>query len=143
MNEDYFKRMQEIYKDKAMLKIACIDLNEYQDKLKIQLLKIENEMMTVNRALNENPNSKKNKSKYNQYMGAYHLQWHMIKYAKSHNINRYNFYGITGVFSDEADDFGVQQFKKGFNAHVEELIGDFIKPVRPILYKFAKLIYKV
>ncbi|CAC8549645.1 UDP-N-acetylmuramoylheptapeptide-glycine L-seryltransferase [Staphylococcus aureus] len=33
--------------------------------------------------------------------------------------------------------------KKGFNAHVEELIGDFIKPVRPILYKFAKLIYKV
>ncbi|HCW8315016.1 TPA: FemA/FemB family glycyltransferase FmhC, partial [Staphylococcus aureus] len=168
----------------------------YQDKLKIQLLKIENEMMTVNRALNENPNSKKNKSKlnqlnmqlssinnriskteelifedgpvldlaaalfictddevyylssgsnpkYNQYMGAYHLQWHMIKYAKSHNINRYNFYGITGVFSNEADDFGVQQFKKGFNAHVEELIGDFIKPVRPILYKFAKLIYKV
>lgn len=59
MNEDYFKRMQEIYKDKAMLKIACINLNEYQDKLKIQLLKIENEMMTVNRALNENPNSKK------------------------------------------------------------------------------------
>ena len=26
------------------------------------------------------------------------------------------FYGITGVFSNEADDFGVQQFKKGFNA---------------------------
>ncbi|ORN80005.1 peptidase, partial [Staphylococcus aureus] len=49
-----------------MLKIACIDLNEYQDKLKIQLLKIENEMMTVNRSLNENPNSKKNKSKLNQ-----------------------------------------------------------------------------
>lgn len=45
-------------------------------------------------------------------MGAYHLQWHMIKYAKSHNINRYNFYGITGVFSNEADDFGVQQFKR-------------------------------
>ncbi len=58
--------MQEIYKDKAMLKIACINLNEYQDKLKIQLLKIQNEMMTVNRTLNENPNSKKNKSKLNQ-----------------------------------------------------------------------------
>ena len=37
----------------------------------------------------------------------------------------YNFYGISGVFGDEADDFGVQQFKKGFNAHVEELIGGF------------------
>ncbi|MGV1143312.1 peptidoglycan bridge formation glycyltransferase FemA/FemB family protein [Staphylococcus aureus] len=54
------------------------------------------------------------KSEIYEYMGAYHLQWqHTIKYAKSHNINRYNFYGITGVFSNEADDFGVQQFKKG------------------------------
>ena len=75
-------------------------------------------------------------------MGAYHLQWHMIKYAKSHNINRYNFYGITGVFSNEADDFGVQQFKRVL-MHMLKNWCDFIKPVRPILYKFAKLIYKV
>ena len=25
--------------------------------------------------------------------------------------------------------------KKGFNAHVEEYIGDFIKPIKPMLYK--------
>ena len=48
------------------VKDSLYRFNEYQDKLKIQLLKIENEMMTVNRALNENPNSKKNKSKLNQ-----------------------------------------------------------------------------
>ncbi len=39
MNEDYFKRMQEIYKDKAM--IACINLNDIRINQKRQLLKIE------------------------------------------------------------------------------------------------------
>ena len=36
----------------------------------------------------------------------------MIKFAKEHNIDRYNFYGITGDFSENAEDYGVQQFKK-------------------------------
>ncbi|MCG9855889.1 peptidoglycan bridge formation glycyltransferase FemA/FemB family protein, partial [Staphylococcus argenteus] len=65
--------------------------------------------------------------KYNAYMGAYRLQWEMIKFAKKHNIKRYNFYGITGDFSNNSEDFGVQKFKEGFNAHIEEYIGDFIK----------------
>ena len=75
-------------------------------------------------------------------MGAYRLQWEMIEYAKKHNIPRYNFYGITGDFSDNAEDYGVQQFKKGFNAHVEEFIGDFVKPVRPFFYKIYQLLNK-
>ncbi|MCO0860445.1 aminoacyltransferase [Staphylococcus pasteuri] len=77
--------------------------------------------------------------KYNEYMGAYRLQWEMIRYAKEHKINRYNFYGITGKFGLDAEDYGVQQFKKGFNTHIEELIGDFIIPVRPLLYKIYNL----
>ena len=36
----------------------------------------------------------------------------MIKFAKEHNIDRYNFYGITGDFSEDAEDAGVQKFKK-------------------------------
>ena len=36
----------------------------------------------------------------------------MIKFAKEHDINRYNFYGITGDFSEDAEDAGVQKFKK-------------------------------
>ncbi|SCS82562.1 fmhA protein [Staphylococcus caeli] len=77
--------------------------------------------------------------KYNAYMGAYKLQWEMIKFAKDHNIDRYNFYGITGDFSEDAIDYGVQQFKKGFNAHVEEYIGDFVKPIKPLLYKAGEI----
>lgn len=75
--------------------------------------------------------------KYNEYMGAYRLQWDMIKYAIKNRIPRYNFYGITGEFGESAEDYGVQQFKKGFNTYVEELIGDFIIPIRPLLYKIS------
>ncbi|MCD8829237.1 aminoacyltransferase [Staphylococcus gallinarum] len=81
--------------------------------------------------------------KYNAYMGAYKLQWEMIKFAKDHNIDSYNFYGITGDFSEDAEDYGVQQFKKGFNAHVHEYVGDFIKPINPLAYKIGTLIGKL
>lgn len=78
--------------------------------------------------------------RYNRFMGAYKLQWEMIKFAKEHHIDRYNFYGITGDFSEDAEDAGVIKFKKGFNAHVEELVGDFTKPVKPFMYKIYKII---
>lgn len=80
--------------------------------------------------------------KYNAYMGAYRLQWEMIQFAKHKGIDRYNFYGITGDFSESAEDFGVQKFKEGFNAHVEEYIGDFIKPIKPFFYKIYRLLNK-
>ena len=35
----------------------------------------------------------------------------MIKFAKEHDINRYNFYGITGDFGEDAEDAGVQKSK--------------------------------
>lgn len=75
-----------------------------------------------------------------QFNGAYYLQWDMIKFAKAHNIPRYNFYGITGDFSKNAVDYGVQQFKKGFNAHVEEYIGDFVKAIHPFFYKIHQIL---
>lgn len=77
--------------------------------------------------------------KYNFFKGAYSLQWDMINFAINHRIPRYNFYGITGDFSAEAEDYGVQQFKKGFNTQVEEYIGDFVLPVNKLLYKLFTL----
>ncbi|MCG9855873.1 aminoacyltransferase, partial [Staphylococcus argenteus] len=57
-------------------------------------------------------------------------------------IKRYNFYGITGDFSNNSEDFGVQKFKEGFNAHIEEYIGDFIKPINRLFFKVYSLIKK-
>ena len=75
-----------------------------------------------------------------QFKGAYALQWNMIQFALYNQIPRYNFYGITGDFSENADDYGVQQFKKGFGAHIEEYIGDFIKPIHPVFYKIYQFL---
>lgn len=78
--------------------------------------------------------------KYNAYMGAYRLQWEMIQFAKQHGIDRYNFYGITGDFTKHAEDYGVQRFKEGFGAHVEEYVGDFVKPIMPVTYRLSQLL---
>ena len=191
--KDYFEEMQNIYNNNSALKLAYIDLKKYLDQLNNKKLVLNEQIDEIKAKLKDNPNSKKNKNKYqelnkqltsnqkhitktenliksdgdvlhlasayyiwnkdevyylssgsnpkyNQFMGAYRLQWDMIKFALNNNIPRYNFYGITGDFSENAEDYGVQQFKKGFNAHVEEYVGDFIKPIRPIFHKVYKLL---
>ena len=77
--------------------------------------------------------------KYKQFMAPYNMMWEMIQYAKELGLQRYNFYGVSGDFSEDSDDYGVLKFKKGFNPVVHEMIGDFEKPIRPILYKLYKL----
>lgn len=80
---------------------------------------------------------------YRHFAGSYLMQWEMIKYTLNHNIPIYNFYGITGVFTEDAEDYGVLQFKKGFNAVVNEYVGDFIKPINKPLYSLYQTIGKV
>ena len=62
----------------------------------------------------------------------------MMKYCMEHNIARYNFYGVSGDFSEDGN-YGVYRFKRGFNAEIEELVGDFVKVISP----FHHNIYKV
>lgn len=75
---------------------------------------------------------------YDEYMrfdGPYALQWHMMKYALHHGFERYNFYGISGIFEKDAPDYGIYEFKNGFKGEVAELIGDFTYIVSPFHYK--------
>ena len=67
----------------------------------------------------------------------------MINYAIENYIDIYNFYGISGDFTPEAEDAGVVQFKKGFNAKVNEYIGDFIQPINKPVYLLYQSINKV
>ncbi|UTH12787.1 aminoacyltransferase [Macrococcus equipercicus] len=68
-------------------------------------------------------------SKYSHFMGPYAMHWHMINYCFEHGYHRYNFYGVSGDFSESGEDYGVYQFKRGFNAQIEELVGDFTKTI--------------
>lgn len=72
---------------------------------------------------------------FRHFAGSYLIQWTMIQYALEQGIDLYNFYGISGDFTENAEDYGVIQFKKGFNAVVNEYIGDFIKPINIPAYK--------
>ncbi|MGI6511108.1 MAG: aminoacyltransferase [Catenisphaera adipataccumulans] len=79
---------------------------------------------------------------FRKYYAPYAIQWYMIRYALEHHIPRYNFYGISGNFSEDADDYGVYMFKKGFNGVVEQLVGDFIYPLRKGAYSMYKSLKK-
>lgn len=83
---------------------------------------------------------------YKEYMylcAPYVVQWEMINRAiTDKNIKRYNFYGIPADINTHPKDYGVYDFKKGFNGYVEELIGEFVLPIT-WHYKLFKLIHKL
>ncbi|MBI5975434.1 aminoacyltransferase [Staphylococcus canis] len=73
-------------------------------------------------------------NEFRHFAGSYAIQWEMIQYAIDHKIPRYNFYGVSGDFSENAEDAGVIKFKKGYNADVIEYVGDFVKPINKPAY---------
>src|SRR5699024_11607206 len=54
------------------------------------------------------------------FAGSYAIQWEMIKYALEHNVDIYNFYGISGKFTVDAEDYVVIQFTKAFKSTVKD-----------------------
>ncbi|WP_414054928.1 aminoacyltransferase [Macrococcus equi] len=80
--------------------------------------------------------------KYNKFMGPYAMHWYMINYCFEHGYERYNFYGVSGDFSESGEDYGVYRFKRGFNAQIEELVGDFIKPINKPKYAIYQTVLK-
>ncbi|MFD2829265.1 peptidoglycan bridge formation glycyltransferase FemA/FemB family protein [Corticicoccus populi] len=83
-------------------------------------------------------NSGASTTEYPQFVGPYMMHLEMMKYCMEHDIARYNFYGVSGDFSEDGEDYGVYRFKRGFNAEIEELAGDFVKVVSPIQYNVYK-----
>lgn len=73
-----------------------------------------------------------------EYNAQYLIQWHMIKHAAEHGYKRYNFYGIQGLPDKSHKDYGIYDFKKGFDStehgHVTELIGAHEAPVSATFY---------
>ena len=78
---------------------------------------------------------------YRHLKGSYAIQWMMLQEAVEEHYSYYNFYGISGYFQSDEQGFGVFDYKRGFDAEVYELVGDFIltlsKP-RAFLYRLIK-----
>ncbi len=76
---------------------------------------------------------------YNEYGGAYLIQWDIIKYGIENNYRRHNFFGILNYNNPNSKDYGVYLFKKGFNGYVEELIGEYYICTNSLISKIYKL----
>ena len=83
-----------------------------------------------------------NYAKYLQFNSQYLLQWYMIKYGLEHGFKKHNFYGIPANINTHPKDYGIYEFKRGFNGYVEELIGEFELPITSHYY-LLKLIHKI
>ena len=81
-----------------------------------------------------------------KYNSQYLLQYEMIKYATENGYDRFNFYGIDGNFNEDSKNYGLFDFKRGFNADVHELIGEFdlvINKGKFALYESIFKAYKI
>ncbi|WP_455139396.1 peptidoglycan bridge formation glycyltransferase FemA/FemB family protein [Thermophilibacter sp.] len=72
------------------------------------------------------------------------LQHHMMLACLGRGVRRYNLYGINGVFGDRSDPgYGLLEFKQGFGGYVEELMGTFTLPVRPLARGVGKMVHRM
>lgn len=77
-----------------------------------------------------------------RYNSQYLLQYEMLKFAIDEGYDKFNFYGIDGNFNENSVNYGLFDFKRGFNADVHELIGEFDLIVNKSLYKQYNLLFK-
>lgn len=78
-----------------------------------------------------------------KYGAQYLMQYEIIKYAKENNYNRLNFYGIDGNFDKESENYGLFDFKRGFNSDVIELVGEFDLIVSKPYYRLYNMMLKM
>lgn len=81
-------------------------------------------------------------SKFMEFQSAYTVHFAGMKYAIENNFERYNFYGITGVFDEKNPLYGLYSFKRDFGGQVVELIGEFDLVISKPLYILYKTAYK-
>ena len=78
---------------------------------------------------------------YMKYNAQYLLQYYMINYAKDHGYDAFNFYGIDGNFNKESKGYGLFDFKRGFDARVHELVGEFDLVISKNSYRLYKIAF--
>lgn len=81
---------------------------------------------------------------YAKFYAATAIQHHMMLECITRGVQRYNFYGINGVFDDPDDPGrGLLEFKQGFGGYVEEMLGEFSMVLRPGAHAVKNLARKL
>lgn len=163
--EDYIKKLEEekINKEKEKSKLNDAKYNDGKRKA------LDNEISSIDRKIDdakkimEEENKKiitlsgsmfimikpeivylssGNYQKYMNFNSQYLIQWDMIKYGIKNGFSRHNFYGIPENIYERPKDYGIYEFKRGFNGYVEELIGEFVLPITWHYY-LLRLIHRI
>lgn len=163
--KEYIKRLKEEIKEKEE-KINNLSDAKYNDGAKKNLT---NEINSLNKRIEDSNNIIKEQGKdiitlsgsmfmliqpeviylssgnYEEFMkfnSQYLIQWELIKYGIKNGFKKHNFYGIPENINEHPKDYGIYEFKKGFNGYVEELIGEYELPIT-WHYKLFKIIHKL
>ena len=83
-----------------------------------------------------------NYEEYLKFDSQYLIQWELIKFGLKNGFKKHNFYGIPDNINTHPKDYGIYEFKRGFNGYVEELIGEYELPISGY-YNLFKLIHKI
>ena len=83
-----------------------------------------------------------NYEEYMKFNSQYLIQWELIKYGLENGFKKHNFYGIPENINTHPKDYGIYEFKKGFNGYVEELIGEYELPIT-WHYNLFNIIHKI
>ena len=83
-----------------------------------------------------------NYEEFLKFDSQYLIQWELIKYGLANGFKKHNFYGIPANINTHPKDYGIYEFKRGFNGYVEELIGEYELPITWHYY-LLKLIHKI
>ena len=78
-----------------------------------------------------------NYEEYMNFNSQYLIQWELIKYGIENGFKKHNFH-----INEHPKDYGIYEFKRGFNGYVEELIGEFALPIT-WHYKLFDIIHKI
>lgn len=81
---------------------------------------------------------------YAKFYAASAIQHQIMCECLERGVSRYNFYGINGIFDDPQDSGrGLLEFKQGFNGFVEEMVGEFLLPVKPLTFKLKQAAHRL
>ena len=83
-----------------------------------------------------------NYEEFMKFNSQYLIQWELIKYGIKNKFKKHNFYGIPENINTHPKDYGIYEFKRGFNGYVEELIGEYELPIT-WHYTLMNLIHKI
>jgi len=163
--KDYIKRLKEEIKEKEE-KIKSLSDAKYNDGAKKNLT---NEIESLKKRIDDSNSIIKEQGKdiitlsgsmfmliqpeviylssgnYEEFMkfnSQYLIQWELIKYGIENGFKKHNFYGIPENINTHPKDYGIYEFKRGFNGYVEELIGEWELPIN-WKYNLFKIIHKI